>query len=179
MLIESYNLSIEASRHSADEFEFEAIAYLPVDIAPVLAYLNATLKNGTYLADGPVFSWRQGAHKIAFWPDRIAVDHLESREEGLEIIEKLVRMVNEVWEKRGAIEPDTSTRENLQPLEIFRLLPRTNCKECDESSCFAFALKLAAGQVDAGKCRPLYANGGYQERRAQLEALLETKRTLL
>ena len=81
MLIESYNLVIEVSTHSVEEFEYEAMAHLPVDIAKVLPYLNATLRNGTYYSDGPAFSWRQGDHDIAFWPNRIAVDHLESREQ--------------------------------------------------------------------------------------------------
>jgi ArsR family metal-binding transcriptional regulator len=179
MLIESYKLEIEVSAHSVEEFEYEAIAYLPVDIREVFPYLNATLRNGTYFSDGPAFSWRQGDHGIGFWPDRIAVDHLESREQATEIIEQLVQVVNEHWEKRGEIEPDTTMRENLQPLELYRLLPRTNCKACGDSSCFSFALKLAAGQVKLEQCTPLYAEGDNEEQRTQLESLIKTKRTLL
>jgi ArsR family metal-binding transcriptional regulator len=179
MLIESYNLDIEVSTHSVEEFEYEVIAHLPVDIGPALPYLNATLRSGTYFPDVPAFSWRQDTHKIGFWSDRIAADHLESREQAQEIIEQLVKLVNDTWEKRGEIEPDTSTRENLQPLELYRLLPKTNCKECGDSSCFSFALKLAAGQVELQACKPLYREGEYNEQRSQLESLLETKRPLL
>lgn len=179
MLIESYRLDIEVSTHSVEEFEYEAIAHLPVDIGPVLPYLNATLRSGTYFPDVPAFSWREGPHKIGFWADRIAVDHLESREQAQETIERLVKLVNDTWEKRGEIEPDETSRENLQPLELFRLLPKTNCKECGESSCFNYALKLAAGQVKLADCRPLHRDEQYDENRAQLESLLATKRPLL
>ena len=179
MLIESYDLAIEVSRHSAEEFEYEAIAHLPVDIASVLPYLNATLKSGFYLADVPAFSWRQADHKIGFWPDRIAVEHLESREQAQEVIDQLVKLVNDVWERRATIEPDTRTYENLQPLELYRLLPRTNCKACGENTCFNFALKLAAGQMTLQQCGPLYAPGEHEEARGQLEAQLATKRPLL
>lgn len=179
MLIESYNLQIEVSNHSTEEFEYEAIAYLPVDIADVLPYLNATLRNGMYLPSGPAFSWRQDDHKIGFWPDRIAVDHLESREQAAEMIEKLVKLVNDVWARRDEIQPDATHRENLQPLELYRLLPKTNCKECGEGSCFSFALKLAAGQVELHKCAPVYTQEEYQDQRTQLEELLATKRPLL
>ncbi|MBI5249534.1 MAG: Fe-S cluster protein [Desulfomonile tiedjei] len=134
MLIESYDLEIEVSAHSVEEFEYEAIAYLPVDISPALPYLNATLKNGTYFPDGPVFSWRKGDHKIGFWPGRIAVDHLQTREQAAEILEQLVNMINDVWDKRETIQPDTTSRDNLQPLELYRLLPKTNCKTCGEST---------------------------------------------
>lgn len=179
MLIESYNLEIEVSTHSVEEFEYEAIAHLPVDISEVLPYLNSTLRNGTYFSDGPVFSWRRDDHGIAFWPNRIAVDHLESRELAAEIIEEMVKLVNDHWERRGEIEPDSTTRENLQPLELYKLLPRTNCKICGEASCFNFALKLAAGQVKLEQCTPLYTEQEREKQRAELELLIKTKRTLL
>lgn len=172
MLIESYNLEVETSDHSTEKFEYEAIAHLDVDLTPVLPYLNATLSRGTYLQDGPVLSWRNEGHNIGFWPDRIAVDHLDSREEVEEVVKGLVRMVNEVWEKRDQIEPNTTTREHLQPLELLRSLPRTNCKACDESTCFNFALKLAVGQVELAQCTPLYDDPAHGEQRMQLEALL-------
>ncbi|HMK35669.1 MAG TPA: (Fe-S)-binding protein [Desulfomonilaceae bacterium] len=179
MLIESYDLRIEVGKHSADEFEYEAIAHLPVDIRQVLPYLNAVYKNGTYYSDAPVFSWHQDDHDIAFWHDRIAVDHFETRDQASEMVQRLVKLVNDVWERRKEIEPDTTTRENLQPLELYRLLPRTNCKECGENSCFNFALKLAAGQVALGTCKPLHSDDAHQDRRNQLEALIATRRPLL
>ena len=179
MLIESYDLKVEASSHSVEEFEYEAIAHLPVNISEALPYLNAVLKNGTYFSEGPVFSWRQGDHAIGFWPDRIAVDHLESREQAAEMIQKMVDMVNDVWEKRSTIRPDSTTRENLQPLELYRLLPKTNCKVCGENSCFNFALKLAAGQVELGLCVPIQTEEQYEEKKKQLEQLISVKRPLL
>jgi ArsR family metal-binding transcriptional regulator len=179
MLIETYNLEIEASTHSVDEFEYEAIAQLAVDISQVLPYLNAKLRSGTYLPDVPAFSWRKNEHKIAFWPDKIAVDHLESRQQAETIIEELVKMVNDVWEERDHIVPETTSRENLQPLELYRLLPRTNCKKCGEASCFNFALKLAAGQVEPAKCGPLFEEDENQADRAKIESLMAAKRPLL
>lgn len=179
MLINSYDLEIEVSKHSAEEFEYEAIARLPVDISPALPYLNATLKNGEYFEDAPAFSWKKGPHKVGFWADRIAADHLDSREQAREVIESLVGMVNDVWDRRADIQPDTVRRENLQPLELYRLLPKTNCKACGESSCFNFALKLAAGQTQLPRCVPVCSEEEHRERFAQLTALLESKRTLL
>jgi len=179
MLIETYELVIEVSNHSVEEFEYEAIAHLSTNISPALPYLNATQRSGIYFPDVPAFSWRLDTHKVGFWPDRIAADHLESREQAKEVIDRLVKLVNDTWEKRGELIPDTHTHENLQPLELFRLLPRTNCKECGEASCFNFALKLAAGQVELPSCKPLFREQEYTEQRAQLGSLLATKRPLL
>jgi len=40
----------------------------------------------------------------------------------------------------------------LSGLQIYKLLPKTNCKDCGFPTCLAFAMKLAAQQVDLGAC---------------------------
>ena len=40
----------------------------------------------------------------------------------------------------------------LTGLEIYKQLPKTNCKDCGFPTCLAFALKMAAGQVPLDKC---------------------------
>jgi acetyl-CoA decarbonylase/synthase complex subunit gamma len=40
----------------------------------------------------------------------------------------------------------------LTGIEIFKLLAKTNCKECGEPTCLAFAMKLAAGKAELSAC---------------------------
>jgi acetyl-CoA decarbonylase/synthase complex subunit gamma len=40
----------------------------------------------------------------------------------------------------------------LTGIQIFKLLPKTNCKKCGFPTCLAFAMKLAAGGVDISAC---------------------------
>ena len=40
----------------------------------------------------------------------------------------------------------------LTGIEILKMLPKKNCGECDVPTCLAFAMKVAAGQEDIGKC---------------------------
>jgi acetyl-CoA decarbonylase/synthase complex subunit gamma len=40
----------------------------------------------------------------------------------------------------------------LTGLQIFKLLPGTNCKKCGQPTCLAFAMKLAAGKESLDKC---------------------------
>ncbi|MDR0852326.1 MAG: acetyl-CoA synthase subunit gamma, partial [Clostridiales Family XIII bacterium] len=40
----------------------------------------------------------------------------------------------------------------LKGLDIFKLTPRTNCKECGNPTCMAFAMKVAQGSVEIEKC---------------------------
>ncbi len=52
----------------------------------------------------------------------------------------------------------------LSGIQIYKLLPQTNCKECGFPTCLAFAMKLAAKQVELSACP--YVS---EESKAQLE----------
>jgi len=43
----------------------------------------------------------------------------------------------------------------LSPIDVYKLLPRTNCKECGEENCMAFATKVVNREVPIEKCPPL------------------------
>jgi len=55
-------------------------------------------------------------------------------------------------EKEGKVK--TGIKE-LSPLDVYKLLPRTNCKECGEENCMAFATKVVNREVPLEKCSPL------------------------
>jgi acetyl-CoA decarbonylase/synthase complex subunit gamma len=56
----------------------------------------------------------------------------------------------------------------LSGIEIYKLLPKTNCKDCGFPTCMAFALKLAAKQVELSACPHVS-----EEAQAQLAASSE------
>ncbi|MBI2505213.1 MAG: acetyl-CoA decarbonylase/synthase complex subunit gamma [Candidatus Latescibacteria bacterium] len=47
----------------------------------------------------------------------------------------------------------------LTGIEIFKKLPRTNCKECGFPTCLAFAMSLAQGKTELAKCPHVSAEG--------------------
>ena len=40
----------------------------------------------------------------------------------------------------------------LSGIQIYKLLPKTNCKDCGFPTCLAFSMKLAAKQVELSDC---------------------------
>lgn len=40
----------------------------------------------------------------------------------------------------------------LTGIQIFKLLPKTNCRDCGVPTCLAFAMQLAAGKAELAKC---------------------------
>jgi acetyl-CoA decarbonylase/synthase complex subunit gamma len=40
----------------------------------------------------------------------------------------------------------------LTGIQIFKITPKTNCKECGNPTCMAFAMKVAQGAIPLEKC---------------------------
>jgi acetyl-CoA decarbonylase/synthase complex subunit gamma len=62
--------------------------------------------------------------------------------------------------------------KELSPIEIYKLLPGTNCKECGETNCMAFAAKLVNREATLEQCSPLL-EPKYKDAFEKLWALLK------
>ncbi len=171
MLIEQYDLEVFTPPCDPGAERFSAVARLVTDIREVLPYLNATLRGAVYNAAAPALTWKKGGHNIAFHPYEIAVSNVEDRDAAIAEVEGLIRLVNRTWEQRAEIEPSYEVRRRPGLMEVYKLLPRTNCKACGQATCFVFANKLVAGHVRLPDC-PLLSEPQYAEQQAQLADLL-------
>ncbi|MBN2306153.1 MAG: hypothetical protein JXQ72_16845 [Anaerolineae bacterium] len=171
MLIEHYDLDVFTPPCSPGSTRFSAIARLEADLSDVLPYLHAMLDGSKYNPAAPALSWEKDSYFIVFNRDEIAVGNLVDRAEAERITGELVALVNDTWDRRAAITPDHSAHRRPPPMQVYGLLPQTNCKQCGEPTCFNFALKLIAQQVTPGQC-PVLLEPECADRRAQLIAIL-------
>lgn len=56
-------------------------------------------------------------------------------------------------------------------MEIYQLLPKTNCKECGKTTCMAFAVDLLARKFSADDCPPLVNEEKYKENYDKLSGM--------
>ena len=47
------------------------------------------------------------------------------------------------------------SKRSISPIDVYKLLPKTNCKECGEENCMAFATKLVNREAMLENCPPL------------------------
>jgi acetyl-CoA decarbonylase/synthase complex subunit gamma len=66
----------------------------------------------------------------------------------------------------------TGLRE-LSPIDVYMLLPRTNCKKCGQENCMAFATKLVNRELSLDLCTPLLEEKQYAEAYKRLWELLK------
>ena len=170
MLLENYDVEIFTPPCDPGAVSYAARAHLTTDISEVLPYLNATLPGAIYYPGAKALTWKTAGHSLAFHAYEVAVSNLEDRGSAEAELKKAVDLVNRTWDRRAEITPNTSTRQRPTAMAVYKLLPRTNCKQCGELTCFIFAGKLVVSQKKLADCPPL-AEAQYTEQRAALEAI--------
>ena len=170
MLLRDYSLKMVLSDCNPSSQKVNAIADLSEDISEVFPYLNTVLKGLQYHHDEKFLTVKRKGHVITFWPRQIAVTKLEDEKEAREVIEELKQIVNETYASKDHIKPIYGSRPIPRPLDIFKLLPGENCKECGEAACMAFALKLINDELRLRQC-PLLYQERFEKNRNKLEEL--------
>jgi len=141
-------------------------------LADVLPYL-ATLPN--VIAFNPAtgaLTIRRRPGLIALEPTRVSITQVADVEEGLRLLVALTEAINATWEHRLELVPATTGLRAPRPLDLWELLPRTNCRQCGEATCMAFAFGLLQGARTLDACTPLISDPESTERLAALSAML-------
>jgi len=77
---------------------------------------------------------------------------LKDKDEAEKIASWLHREINDTWEQRHEIESSTTSAKQPALIEVLKLLPKTNCRECHEPTCMVFASRVGEGVKDANDC---------------------------
>jgi ArsR family metal-binding transcriptional regulator len=157
MLLESYEKEIFRPECNPRFESLHCIAHLEQDVSAVLPYLNAVLGGFEYLKDPPAVTLRAHGKLITVHGDRIAINALESEAEADKILAWLKREINDAWENRNRITPSYEGTPKPRLIEILKLLPRTNCRECGQPTCMVFAAMVMEGAKGAVDCPALSA----------------------
>ncbi len=139
---------------------------------PVLPFLAALPSVISFNPDTLSLAMRRSPGLISMDPHRVSITQVEDLDHGLQLLVALTDLVNFTWVNRGELCPVTSRKRPPRPLDIYPILPGTNCKACGEATCMAFAYALLNGERAPGDCEPLYKEPAYQDRRQALENIL-------
>jgi len=114
--------------------------------------LNAVLGAFEYIKEPPSVTFRVQGKLITVHGQKIAINALKDENEARKIVEWIMREINDAWEKRDEIEPCYEGMPKPKVIEILKLLPKTNCKECGAPTCMVFATLVADGAKDSTDC---------------------------
>jgi len=130
-------------------------AYFEVDIGEILPHLNAVLRGHQFSQQPPMLTVKHQAEQaklITIYPRMIAINIVKDQREAEEILEWLRQTINDTWERRQEIQPRFDVPSKPRILDILRLLPQTNCRQCGLPTCMVFAAQVSEGLKGPGAC---------------------------
>lgn len=138
----------------ADPSKFRVIANIAPPLGGTLKVLEPLFPRGKYsdkisgliIQKGEIITTIYGTGKVT-------MTMIKNEGEAREALENLKSTINNAIAKGVAPTPREKVR--VEPMELYKYLPQTNCGKCGEQSCYTFAIKLMAGQVTLDKCTPL------------------------
>jgi ArsR family metal-binding transcriptional regulator len=141
-------------------------------LAEVIPYLAALPGVIGYNPDTPSLTFRRRPGFITLYERRVTITQVRDADEGLALLVTLTEAINGTWEHRQELTAVTQPRRRARPLDVYSLLPQTNCKQCGEATCMAFAFGLIRQNHTTADCPALSRDPAFADRRAALSAML-------
>jgi ArsR family metal-binding transcriptional regulator len=155
MFLKTYNKEIFRPECNNSFQSLHCIAHLDEDIGEALPYLNAVLDGDSYIKEPPSVTFKVHGKLITLHARKIAVNALKDEAEAEHVLEWIRKELNDAWDNRAALTPKLSGKAKQHILEIYKLLPKTNCRECGQPTCMMFASLATEGVKGSRDCPPL------------------------
>jgi ArsR family metal-binding transcriptional regulator len=171
-IAKDYDLRLDAPACEPGAEYWNATATFKDDISDVFPYLNAEWNDVIYSPGANQITWRFDEHAVAAKPHEITISYLPDRDTATLQLEKIIAEINRIWMDRQNLTPVHTPRKRLIAMEVYQLLPQTNCKLCGQATCFAFASKITVGEADIKACTPLFEEDQYAAKRQAVMEML-------
>jgi ArsR family metal-binding transcriptional regulator len=170
ILISDYEIELVEPGCTPGSGRFGVEVTLKEDISPVMPYLNAVYEDTWYDRENRIFILREPDQAYAFRPLDIRIaranDPLHARLAAAEIVDR----VNHIWQRRESITPRYTEKKLPAVIDIYKLLPKINCRECGCPTCLAYAAELRRDPARLEDC-PRLMQPEYDEDRKKIAAL--------
>ena len=156
MFIKDYsNLSIVKSGPLGGTTQCIIQANFDTDISELFPYINADIFDAVYYEKPDYIKFSLEKYYCALHPHSVAASPCMSKEEGVFFLNLLFDFLNNLSSRRDSIVPNYKKKKYIPVLDIFKLLPQTNCRECGFLTCLAFAAELSRGEIMPEACPAL------------------------
>ncbi|MBS7621252.1 hypothetical protein KEJ32_03980 [Candidatus Bathyarchaeota archaeon] len=157
------------------KLQISAHAGKPLDEVLPILYLALPYSNYSKAFSSVTFLFK-GKLVTIYSSGKINLGCVAREEIAIDLLENLRILINKAFEYYKIHGPPDSKlverKGKVTPLEIYKYLPKTNCKECGEQGCFPFAVKLANGEKTLQECTQIH-KPQYSTDKEKLEKMIQ------
>lgn len=116
---------------------------LAEDLSPLFPYINAVADHSRFYERPVYIKFVFEKRLCAFYAKEGAFSPIGDMAQALDFLSKLFEFIGDIARRRPGIVPSHKKFKPSSALDIYRLLPGSNCRMCGFSTCMAFAAALS------------------------------------
>ena len=142
------------------------------ELSPVLPYLAGLPNVLSWNPNIPSVTLRRAEGFITLTDQQVLITQVVDVDEGCRLLDVLADAINATWDRREELVAIQVRRQAPRPLDVWYLLPQTNCRACGLPTCMAFAFALLQHTAEMAACPALSEGDGSLAARFTLESML-------
>lgn len=151
-----YQFSLDTPSYHIGERCWNLHFKLDEEILHLFPYILAVKKDAVHFVNPECLQFKHDNYYTAIYPpDCVVARFFESKRDANIFINSLIVFFKDLKKKKERIKPQFKRYQRLQVLEILRLLPGTNCRQCGFQSCTAFAAAVSHRKISLDTCTQL------------------------
>ncbi|MGV7224241.1 MAG: LuxR C-terminal-related transcriptional regulator [Nitrospinales bacterium] len=125
---------------------------LDTNVSQLFPYINAAIKDADFFDKPEYILFHMDGIKCTLYSSDIIAAPFMDKGQALTFINRLIDFLNDLYNKKDSLEPNFKKVSRVSVFDIFKLVPRTNCKECGYTTCMAFAAAISKSETTPDKC---------------------------
>lgn len=105
-----------------------------------------------YIKNPPSLTLKFNGKLITLYSQKIGINIVVDEDEADKILEWLKQKINDTWKNRKEIKPSFEVPQKPSVINILKLLPKTNCRECGQPTCMVFAVLITEREKSPDNC---------------------------
>jgi DNA-binding CsgD family transcriptional regulator/ArsR family metal-binding transcriptional regulator len=125
---------------------------LNFDLGPLFPYINAVISNAQ-MFEKPIFiKFMLEDRLCALYSQEGLFTPVRNLSDAMDFLPRLIHFLQDINTRCNSIAPNYRKYAPVSPLDIYQLLPGTNCRACGHATCMAFAATLARQRATPDQC---------------------------
>ncbi len=122
------------------------------DISLLFPYIKADISRVVYLDSPDSVQFMFNNVKCTLYTDEVIAVPFNSEQSARLFVESLIDYLNTLERRKPSLKPDHRRFQSVSVLDLYQLLPGSNCGNCGFSACMAFAAHLSIGEASPSDC---------------------------
>jgi len=123
------------------------------DVSPLFPYINAAVKDAKFYEDPDYIQFVMDGILCTLYPMEVMAVPFADPDHALGFANRFIDFLNDLHTQKKSLKPNyNKVKRPVSVIDIYKLLPQTNCKECGYQTCMAFAAALSKNETTPDQC---------------------------